>query len=97
MSRRSSIRSPHSGLSSRESPRGDGGQKTSAAMAVGEGGRGGGMVGGGGGGRRGLAQCGCGDEEGGREVWMTKSDGDNQVISEKTFFFFFLKSSYSKR
>lgn len=32
MSRRSSIRSPHSGLSSRESPSGDGGQKRSPAM-----------------------------------------------------------------
>jgi len=32
MSRRSSIRSPHSGLSSRESPRGDGGLKRSLAM-----------------------------------------------------------------
>ncbi len=32
MSRRSSIRSPHSGLSSRESPSGDGGLKRSPAM-----------------------------------------------------------------
>lgn len=36
MSHRSSIRSPHSGLSSRESPSGEGGQKTPPAMAGGQ-------------------------------------------------------------